>query len=104
MGHFSSKINKRGRYSQWRSLSLFLFTQIEENEVDNIWFQQVGATCRTAEAILDILYPVVEDRTISRRGDVVWPPRSCDLAPLDSYLCGAIVEIQLHTIDNVFKN
>ena len=64
---------------------------------------------------------------ISRRADIVWPPWSCDLTPLDYYLLGAvadkcyadkpetidalrenireaIAEIQLHTIDNVLKN
>ena len=63
----------------------------------------------------------------SRRADVVWPPRSCDLTLLDYYLWGtvkdkcytdkpeaidalkdnireAIGEIQLHAIDNVLKN
>ena len=62
-----------------------------------------------------------------QRADVVWPPRSCDLTPLNYYLSGAvkdncytdkpetidalkgnirkaIAEIQLHTIDNVLKN
>ena len=67
--------------------------------------------------------PVFEDRIISSRGDVVWPPRSCDLTRLNFYLWGAdkdmcyvykpetndvlkdnIGEIQLHTIDNVLKN
>ena len=70
---------------------------------------------------------VFEDRIISRTADVVWPPRSCDLTPLDYYLWGsvkdkfyadkpetidylkdnireAIGEIQLHIIDNVLKN
>ena len=32
---------------------------------------------------------VFEDRIISRRVDVVWPPRSYDLTPLDYYLWGA---------------
>ena len=64
---------------------------------------------------------------MSRRADVVWPPRSCDLTPLDYYLwCAvkdkcyvdkpetiealknnireAITEIQLHKIDNVLTN
>ena len=86
-----------------------------------------GNTCRTAEAKLDILRPVFEDRIISRRADAVWPPRSYDLTLLDYYLWGAfkdkcyaykpetidalkdnirkaIGEIQLHTIDNVLKN
>ena len=84
------------------------------------WFQQEGVTCHTAEAILDVLCPVFEDRIMSRRADVVWPPRCCDLTPLNYYLWGAdkpetidslkdnireaIGEIQLHTIDNVLKN
>ena len=64
---------------------------------------------------------------MSRRADVVRPLLSCDLIPLDYYLCGAvkdkcyadkpetsdalkgnireaIVEIQLHSNDNVLKN
>ena len=40
----------------------------------------------TAEATLDVLSPVSEDRIISRRADVVWPARSCNLTPLDYYL------------------
>ena len=63
----------------------------------------------------------------SRRADNVWPPRSCDLTPLNYYLWGAVKDkchadkpetidalqdiireaigkIQLHTIDNVLKN
>ena len=44
----------------------------------------------TAKATLDVSCPVFEDRIISRRVDVVWPPRSCDLTPLDYYLWGAV--------------
>ena len=57
-------------------LNELLFAKIEEKDISNIWFQQDGATCHTAEAILDVLRPVFEDRIISRRADVVWPPRS----------------------------
>ena len=108
-------------------LNEFLFTKIEEEDIGSIWFQQDGATCHMAEATLDVLRPVFEDRIISRRADDVWPPRSCDLTPLDYYLFGAVKdkcygdkpetidalkdnvreaigEIQLHTIDNVLKN
>ena len=63
---------------------------IEEENIDNIWFQQDGATCHTAEATLDVLRPVFEDRIIGRRADVVWPPRSCGLSLLDYYLWGAV--------------
>ena len=90
-------------------------------------FQQHASTCHTAEATLYVLRPVFEDRIISRRADVLWPPRSCDLTPLDYYLwgtvkakcyadkpdiidalkdniCKAFGEIHLHTIDNVLEN
>ena len=108
-------------------LNEFLYTKIEEEDIGNIWFQQDSATCYTAEATRDVLRTVFKDHFISRRADVVWPPRSCDLTPLDYYLWGAlkdkyyadkpetiyalkdnileaIGEIQLHTIDNVLKN
>ena len=68
----------------------FLFRKIEEEGIGNIWFQQVGAMRHTIEATLDVLRPVFEDRIISRRADVVWPPRSCDLIPLDYYLWGGV--------------
>ena len=68
-----------------------------------------------------------KDRIIRPRADVVWPPRSCVLTPLDNYLWGAVKdkcyaekpetidalkdniheaigEIQLHKIDNVLNN
>ena len=99
---------------------------IKKENIGNIWFQEDDATCHTAEATLDVLRPVFEDRIISRRADVVWAPRSYDLTPLDYYLWGAVKDkcyadksetinalkdnireaigkIQLHTIDNVLK-
>ena len=39
--------------------------------IGKIWFQQDGATCHTAEATLDVLRPVFEDRIINRVADVV---------------------------------
>ena len=67
-------------------LNEFLFTKIEDEDIGNIWFQQDGATCHTAEATFDVLHPVFDDLIISRRADVVWPPRS----QLDCYLSGAV--------------
>ena len=108
-------------------LNEFLFTKIEEEDIGNIWFQQDGATCHTVKATVDVCRPVFEDCIISRRADVVWPPRTQDLTPLDYYLLGAVKdkcyadkpetidalknnireairETQLHTIINVLKN
>ena len=85
MKHFSSKMSKERPLQ-----SIFLFTKIEEENIGNIWFQQDGATCHIAEAIVDVLRRFFEDHIISRKVDVVWPPRSCELTPLVYYLWGAI--------------
>ena len=60
----------------------FLFTKMEKEDFGNIWYQHDGATCHTAEAAVNILRPVAEDCIISRRDDIVWPRRSCDLTLL----------------------
>ena len=106
----------------------FCYQKIKEEDIGSISFQQDGATRHTAETTHDVLRPVFEVCLfISRKADVVWPPRCCDLTPLDYYLWGAVKdkcctdkpetidalkdnirkangEIQLHTIDNVLKN
>ena len=64
-------------------LNEVLFTKIEEEDIANICFQQDGATWHTTEVTLNVLRPVFEDRIISRRADVVWPLRICDLTPFD---------------------
>jgi len=103
------------------------FPRMEEKDIDDIWFQQDGATCHTANVPIDLLLDTLENRIISRRGDVNWPPRSCDLTPLDYFLWGAVknkcyanhpktnddlkheIEVAMravegHTIVNGFKN
>ena len=67
-----------------------MFTKIEEEDIGNIWFQQDDAMCHIAETTFDVLRPVFEIRIISRRADVVWPPRSCYLTSLYYYLWGAV--------------
>ncbi|GFS57785.1 transposable element Tcb2 transposase [Trichonephila clavipes] len=53
---------------------------------EELWFQQDGATCHTARATIDLLKDTFGDHLISRFGPVNWPPRSCDLTPLDYFL------------------
>ena len=52
-------------------LNEFLFTKVEEDDIGNIWFRQDGATYYTAEAALDVLHPVFEDRIISHRWTII---------------------------------
>ncbi|GFX92830.1 transposase [Trichonephila clavipes] len=68
-------LQKRGRpqrYSQWSCGS-------------NKTAQHV-----TARATIDLLKDTFGDRLISSFGPVNWPPRSCDLTPLDYFLWGYV--------------
>ncbi|GFT63676.1 uncharacterized protein TNCV_871051 [Trichonephila clavipes] len=67
----------------------FFIPEWNNQDVQELWFQQDGATCHTARATIDSLKDTFGDRLISRFGPVNWPPRSCDLTQLD-YFCGAM--------------
>ena len=61
----------------------FFFPALKEVELDNVWFQQDGATAHTARISMDFLREVFPRRGISLRGDVNWPALLPDLAPCD---------------------
>ncbi|GFU31294.1 heat shock 70kDa protein 8 [Trichonephila clavipes] len=73
-----------------------------------LWFQQDGATCHTARATIDLLKDTFGDRLISRFGPVNWPPRSCDLTPLDYFLWGCVKSLvyaeKPQTLDHLEDN
>lgn len=65
-----------------------LLPTIQDIGVADLWFQQDGATCHTARQTIDLLRETFDENIISRNGPVNWPPRSCDLTPLDYFLWG----------------
>ncbi|GFT69552.1 uncharacterized protein TNCV_1298001 [Trichonephila clavipes] len=64
----------------------FFIPELNNHDVQELWFQQDGATCHTARATIDLLKDTFGNRLISRFGPVNWPPRSCDLTLLDYFL------------------
>ncbi|GFY26850.1 transposable element Tc3 transposase [Trichonephila clavipes] len=68
----------------------FFIPDLNNHDVQELWFQQDGATCHTARATIDLLKDTFGDRLISSFGPVNWPPRSCDLTPLDYFLWGYV--------------
>ncbi|GFV10825.1 putative transposable element [Trichonephila clavipes] len=68
----------------------FFIPELNNRDVQELWFQQDGATCHTARATIDLLKDTFGDRLISHFGPVNWPPRSCDLTPLDYFLWGYV--------------
>ncbi|GFV19873.1 putative LOC100569746 [Trichonephila clavipes] len=71
----------------------FFIPELNNHDVQELWFQQDGATCHTARATNDLLKDTFGDRLISHFGPVNWPPRSCDLTPLDYFLWGYVMSL-----------
>ena len=68
----------------------YLWPELDELDINDMWFQQDGATSHKACVTIDLLKGKFGERIILRNGPVEWPPRSCDLTPLDFLLCGHI--------------
>ncbi|GFX61846.1 putative DD41D transposase [Trichonephila clavipes] len=69
----------------------FFIPKLNNHDVQGLWFKQDGATCHTARrATIDLLKDTFGDRLISRFGPVNWPPKSCDLTPLNYFLWGYV--------------
>ncbi|GFW92023.1 transposable element Tc3 transposase [Trichonephila clavipes] len=86
----------------------FFIPELNNQDVQELWFQQDGATCHTARATIDLLKDTFGDRLISRFGPVNWPPRSCDLTPLDYFLWGYVKSLvyadKPQTLDHLEDN
>ncbi|GFW03589.1 putative DD41D transposase [Trichonephila clavipes] len=86
----------------------FFIPELNNHDVQELWFQQDGATCHTARVTIDLLKDTFGDRLISRFGPVNWPPRSCDLTPLDCFLWGYVKSLvyadKPQTLDHLEDN
>ncbi|GFS57375.1 transposable element Tc3 transposase [Trichonephila clavipes] len=86
----------------------FFISELNNQDVQELWFQQDGATCHTARATIDLFKDTFGDRLISRFGPVNWPPRSCDLTPLDYFLWGYVKSLvyadKPQTLDHLEDN
>ncbi|GFX97537.1 uncharacterized protein TNCV_2840971 [Trichonephila clavipes] len=86
----------------------FFIPELNNHDVQELWFQQDGATCHTARATIDLLKDTFGDRLISRFGPVNWPPRSCDLTLLDYFLWGYVKSLvyadKPQTLDHLEDN
>ncbi|GFW14112.1 putative transposable element [Trichonephila clavipes] len=82
--------------------------ELNNHDVQELWFQQDGATCHTARATISLLKNTFGDRLILRFGPVNWPPRSCDLTPLDYFLWGYVKSLvyadKPQTLDHLEDN
>ncbi|GFU72935.1 uncharacterized protein TNCV_4636691 [Trichonephila clavipes] len=86
----------------------FFIPELNNHDVQELSLQQDGGTCHTARATIDLLKDTLGDRLISRFGPVNWPPRSCDLTPLDYFLWGYVKSLvyadKPQTLDHLEEN
>ncbi|KAL4152933.1 hypothetical protein QTP88_000766 [Uroleucon formosanum] len=68
----------------------YLLPEIEVRNLNDVLFQQDGATCHTARETMALLREQFGEQLISRFGPINWPPRSCDITPLDFFLWGYV--------------
>ena len=52
--------------------------ELEDMDLNNMWFQQDGGTSHTAHVTIDLLQNKFDERVISRNGPLDWPPCSSD--------------------------
>ncbi|GFU41513.1 DUF4817 domain-containing protein [Trichonephila clavipes] len=86
----------------------FFIPELDNHDVQELLFQQDGATCHTARATIDLLKDTFGDRLISLFEPVNWPPRSCDLTPVDYFLWGYVKSLvyanKPQTLDHLEDN
>ena len=98
-----NEISVSGNFSRSRAicdramLNHFLWPRLDQMNIENVWFQQDGATCHTSRETIALLREKFPDTLISLRGDQSYPPRSCDLTPCDFFLWG-------YTKSRVYQN
>jgi hypothetical protein len=57
-------------------------------DLSSVWFQQDGATARTARVSRSVLREIFSQHDISRGGYVLWPVRSPDISACYYFLWG----------------
>ncbi|GFY26834.1 putative DD41D transposase [Trichonephila clavipes] len=84
----------------------FFIPELNNHDVQELWFQQDDATSNTARATIDLLKDTFG--LISRFGPMNWLPRSCDLTPLDYFLLGYVKSLvyadKPQTLDHLEDN
>lgn len=70
-----------------------VFEDIDEEELEAMYFQQDGHPAHRTNAVVDALNEKFPGRWIGLRGPIEWPPRSPDLTLCDCFLWGYLKEV-----------
>ena len=70
------------------TITRFFPPKLDDIDVADMRFQRDDATRHTANETIQLPHETFPGRVLFRFGDQNWPPRSCDLTPLDFFLRG----------------
>ena len=85
-----------------------MLPEIQAHGLGGLWFQQDGATSHTTCETMDLLRNEFGEHLFSRFATENWPPRSCDITPLDyspwGYVKSEVFRNKPATIDALEAN
>ena len=93
----NDQLDTQLRYTRWRKKNAYFLKWVLVGRVkvgdlmvkmEEMWFQQDGATAHTARASMTVVWQMFLQHVVSRFGDVPWPPCSPDLSACDFFLWG----------------
>lgn len=91
---FRSEFEKVKKGCNTYFLIFYRLVEINEarglHDLDNVWFQQDGASVHRVRAVLEDLRFFFGDRVVSLGTQREWAPRSPDLAVCDTFLWGEV--------------
>lgn len=76
-------------YLEWIK-NLGGITHLDTIDINELWFQQDGASCHSTAETLTLLHVRFANRLISFRGNQNLPAKSSDLTPYDFFLRGFV--------------
>ncbi|GFX04344.1 putative DD41D transposase [Trichonephila clavipes] len=83
----------------------FFIPELNNHDVQELWFQQDGATCHTARATIDLLKDTFGDRLISRFGpSLVYADKPETLDHLEDNIRRVIADIRPQMLEKVIEN
>ncbi|GFU67947.1 putative transposase [Trichonephila clavipes] len=83
----------------------FFIPELNNHDVQELWFQQDGATCHTARATIDLLKDTFGDRLISRFGpSLIYADTPQTLDHLEDNIRRVIADIRPQMLEKVIEN
>ncbi|GFX59908.1 uncharacterized protein TNCV_4984211 [Trichonephila clavipes] len=87
----------------------FFIPELNNHDVQELWFQQDGATCHSARATIDLLKDTFSDRLISRFGpgyvkSLVYADKPQPLDHLEDNIRRVIADIRPQMLEKVIEN